>query len=215
MSLPTPPATRPGGGRPASPLTFGSRPLVALIGVVLLGTTFAAGVLGYRDHRGDTNTSTHSVDTTVPATAPGTTAAAQTAAPTKCLPPSGISKVTGKPTDIPVPAKPVTALQVRDLKPGAGKAAADGANLTVQYVGVSCASGKQFDASWDRKKALPFTLGAGQVIPGWDQGVKGMKVGARRLLWIPASLAYGAAGHPPDIAPNDTLIFVIDLVKIG
>jgi peptidylprolyl isomerase len=212
-AVPAPPRTRPGGGRPASPLTFGSRPLVGLIGLLLLGTVFVAGVLGYRDHRDDGASAARTVGTTAPAVS--TTAAAQTAAPTKCLQPNGVPKVSGKPTDIPVPPKPVTALQTRDLKPGRGKAAVDGDNLTVQYVGISCASGKQFDASWDRKQPLPFALGAGNVIPGWDQGIKGMKVGGRRLLWIPASLAYGAAGRPPDIAPSDTLIFVIDLVKIG
>jgi peptidylprolyl isomerase len=182
-----------------------------VVGLILLGTTFVAGVLGYRDHRSDGSMSTATVATS----APSTTAAAQTAAPTKCLAPSDIPKASGKPTDISVPPKPVTALQTRDLKTGSGKAAASGDQLTVQYVGVSCASGKQFDASYDRKQPYAFALGGGNVIPGWDQGLVGMKVGGRRLLWIPPALGYGAAGQPPDIAPNDTLIFVIELVKIG
>ena len=153
-------------------------------------------------------------ETTLPNTAPATTAAPQ-AAPTVCKQPSGIPKVTGKPTNIPVPPKPVTALQIRDLRPGSGKAAADGDKLTLHYVGISCASGEQVDSSWDRHQTFPLTLGQGEVIPGWDQGIKGMKVGGRRLLWIPASLAYGAQGQPPKIAPGDTLTFVIDLVKNG
>ena len=214
--LPVPPPIRPGGGRPSSQGTFGSRPLILAIGVILLATTFTAAILGYRDHHNDASTSAQATATTAaPSTAPATTAAPQAAAPTVCKQPSGIPVVTGKPTDIPVPPKPVTALQIRDLKPGSGKAAADGDKLTVQYVGISCASGKQVDASWDRHQTLPLTLGQGDVIPGWDQGIKGMKVGGRRLLWIPASLAYGAQGQPPDIAPGDTLTFVIDLVKNG
>ena len=185
-----------------------------MIGVVLLATAFAAGILGYRDHRDDSATKASTVGTTAaPTTGPATTAAAAPA--TTCRQPSGITKVAGKPTDISVPPKPVTALQSRDLKLGKGKAAADGDKLTVQDVGISCTSGKQIDSSWDRHQPVPFTLGSGGVIPGWDQGIKGMKVGGRRLLWIPASLAYGDQGQPPDIAPADTLIFVIDLVKIG
>ena len=113
-----------------------------------------------------------------------------------------------------MPDKPVTRLRVRDLKKGSGATAVDGAQLSVHYVGISCASGRQFDSSWDRGQPVSITLG-GQVIPGWNQGIKGMKVGGRRLLWIPASLGYGEQGSPPDIAPNDTLIFVIDLLKVG
>ena len=196
-------------------MTFGSRPLILAIGVILLATTFTAAILGYRDHHDDGSTTAQATGTTAtPSTAPATTVP-QAAAPTVCKQPTDIPKATGKPTDIPVPPKPVTALQIRDLKPGSGKAAADGDKLMVHYVGISCASGKQIDASWDRHQTLPLTLGQGDVIPGWDQGIKGMKVGGRRLLWIPASLAYGAQGQPPDIAPGDTLTFVIDLVKNG
>lgn len=84
--------------------------------------------------------------------------------------------------------------------------------MTVQYVGVNYKTGKQFDASWDRGEPFSFALGAGQVIPGWDQGIPGMKVGGRRELIIPPELAYGATGSPPTIPPNETLIFVVDLL---
>jgi peptidylprolyl isomerase len=86
----------------------------------------------------------------------------------------------------------------------------------MQYVGNSWSTGQQFDASWDRG-AQPFTfpLGAGQVIPGWDQGVVGMREGGRRKLIIPPELAYGAQGFPPDIPPNAALIFDIDLESTG
>jgi peptidylprolyl isomerase len=113
--------------------------------------------------------------------------------------------------------EPPAGLEIKDLKDGDGATAKAGDSVTVQYVGVSYSTGKQFDASWDTPGAQPFsfTLGAGEVIPGWDQGVAGMKVGGRRQLTIPPQLGYGEAGAPPDIAPNETLIFVVDLVDVG
>jgi len=108
-----------------------------------------------------------------------------------------------------------TELKVRDIFPGGGRAAKAGDQVTVQYVGVRYRDGRQFDASWDRNEPFPFQLGAGMVIPGWDRGVAGMKVGGRRELTIPPDLAYGAQGAGPDIGPNETLVFVIDLLKIG
>jgi peptidylprolyl isomerase len=86
--------------------------------------------------------------------------------------------------------------------------------VSVDYVGVNFSSGQQFDASWDRGEPFQFQLGAGQVIPGWDEGVKGMRVGGRRVLTIPPDLAYGPAGSPPVIGPNETLVFVVDLRKV-
>ena len=84
--------------------------------------------------------------------------------------------------------------------------------MTVNYVGALYSNGKVFDASWKRKEPFTFTLGKGQVIPGWDQGVAGMKVGGRRELIIPAELAYGKEGRPPTIPPNSPLIFIVDLL---
>jgi peptidylprolyl isomerase len=84
----------------------------------------------------------------------------------------------------------------------------------MQYVGISYSTGSQFDASWDRKQPYAFKLGQETVIKGWDQGVPGMRVGGRRLLVIPPDLGYGAQGRDP-IAPNETLIFVVDLKKVG
>jgi peptidylprolyl isomerase len=111
---------------------------------------------------------------------------------------------------------PPAELQTVDIVQGKGKAAKAGDNVSVQYVGVSWSTGVQFDASWD-SGGQPFTfpLGAGQVIPGWDQGVQGMKKGGRRLLVIPPDLAYGAQSPSPEIGPNETLIFVVDLERIG
>ncbi len=86
--------------------------------------------------------------------------------------------------------------------------------MTVQYVGVLYKDGKEFDSSWSRNEPFPLTLGAGEVIPGWDQGVEGMKEGGRRELVIPPELGYGEAGFPPAIPPNETLVFVVDLVEV-
>ena len=106
-------------------------------------------------------------------------------------------------------------LVVKDLIPGTGQAAKAGDPITVNYIGVDYANGKPFDNSYDRGQPFPFQLGGGQVIPGWDQGLVGMKVGGRRELIIPPNLAYGPQGQPPVIKPNETLVFVVDLLSIG
>jgi peptidylprolyl isomerase len=127
---------------------------------------------------------------------------------------SGSGDAGSKPT-VEVPeGPPPSQLQIDDIEEGDGPEATTGDQVTVQYVGVDYETGEEFDASWDRGEPFPFQLGSGEVIPGWDQGVVGMKVGGRRQLIIPPDLAYGAQGQPPDIAPNATLIFVIDLVSI-
>jgi peptidylprolyl isomerase len=110
---------------------------------------------------------------------------------------------------------PPQQLEVKELEEGSGAEAKAGDEVTVQYVGVDYKNGKEFDSSWSRNEPFSFALGAGQVIPGWDQGVEGMKVGGRRELIIPPELAYGEAGAPPAIAPNETLVFVIDLLEVG
>jgi peptidylprolyl isomerase len=101
----------------------------------------------------------------------------------------------------------------KELEEGTGATAKKGDQVTVQYVGVGYDSEEEFDSSWG-KEPFTFTLGAGQVIKGWDQGVEGMKVGGRRELLIPGDLAYGPEGRPPTIGPNETLIFVIDLLAV-
>ena len=107
-----------------------------------------------------------------------------------------------------------TELQSADLITGVGVEATSGDNVTVQYVLGTYSSGKVVQSSWT-SQPFSFTLGAGQVIPGWDQGVVGMKLGGRRELIIPPSLGYGARSPGAGIAPNDTLVFVIDLLKIN
>jgi peptidylprolyl isomerase len=109
---------------------------------------------------------------------------------------------------------PPTALVKKDLIVGTGPEAKAGQSVTVNYVGVLYSTGKVFDASWKRHEPFSFSLGRGQVITGWDQGIAGMKVGGRRELIIPAPLAYGAKGSPPTIPPNAALVFVVDLLAV-
>jgi peptidylprolyl isomerase len=108
-------------------------------------------------------------------------------------------------------AKPPKELVSNELVEGSGEEAKLGDEVSVQYVGVNYKTGKEFDSSWSRSEPFSFTLGKGEVIPGWDQGVEGMKVGGRRELIIPPELGYGKAGSPPVIPPNETLVFVVDL----
>ena len=116
--------------------------------------------------------------------------------------------------EIPAPeGEPPAELVTEDIVKGKGKTAEAGSTIQVQYVGVSWSTGEEFDASWDRGEPFEFPLGGGQVIQGWDQGFEGMKEGGRRLLVIPPEMGYGPQGSPPAIGPNETLLFVVDLVK--
>ena len=117
--------------------------------------------------------------------------------------------------DVPKPTgTPPADLVTDDVVTGEGTAAKDGDHVAVHYVGVSYSTGVQFDSSWDRGQPFDFPLGAKRVIQGWDFGVAGMREGGRRTLVIPPSLGYGPRGMGP-IAPNETLVFVVDLVKVG
>lgn len=117
--------------------------------------------------------------------------------------------------DVTIPAEPAPSdLHSEDLTVGDGPEASPGQDVEVHYVGVSWSNGQQFDASWDRNDTFSFRLGGGQVIAGWDQGVAGMKVGGRRRLTIPPHLGYGERGAGGVIGPNETLVFVVDLVGV-
>lgn len=124
-----------------------------------------------------------------------------------------VSATKGKKPTITKPSgDPPTKLVTKDIFKGKGPAAKAGDKLSMQYLGALYATGKQFEASWDSGQPFDFTLGEGGVIQGWDEGIVGMKAGGRRLLVIPAELAYGEAGQG-DIPPNAPLVFVVDLLK--
>jgi peptidylprolyl isomerase len=105
-------------------------------------------------------------------------------------------------------------LGIDDLVVGDGDEAVAGKKVSVHYVGVAFSTGDEFDASWNRGQAFSFKLGKGQVIPGWDAGVQGMKVGGRRKLTIPSAMAYGARGAGSVIKPHEPLVFVVDLLSV-
>ena len=105
-------------------------------------------------------------------------------------------------------------LVIQDLIEGKGAEVVPGSRVLAHYVGVAFSTGEEFDASWNRGEPLPFQVGVGQVIRGWDEGLLGMKVGGRRRLEIPASMAYGDLGAGSVIKPGESLIFVVDLVDV-
>ena len=119
-----------------------------------------------------------------------------------------------KPDVGPIEGNPPTDLVIEDITVGDGPEAKPGQQVTVHYVGVAHSTGREFDASYNRGDTFDFALGAGQVIGGWDKGVVGMKVGGRRKLVIPPHLGYGARGAGGAIKPNETLIFVVDLIGV-
>jgi peptidylprolyl isomerase len=123
---------------------------------------------------------------------------------------------TSKRPVIPRPSgSPPRRLEKEDLVRGKGPQARPGDTLTVHYAGVAFSTGEEFDASWNSGEPFRFPLGQRKVIQGWDKGLVGMRRGGRRMLTIPPELAYGPAGSPPAIGPNETLVFVVDLLAIA
>jgi peptidylprolyl isomerase len=202
-----------------------TRTRIALsLSVFALAVTGAAGCGGGDDSDGfrkDGSKIDGDPSTTLPAALASTKSTVKTRQPGQPLPEQ--KNVTGVSTDLKtkpkVPKATGTApkeLQASDVVVGTGAEAQDGDKVTVQYVGTLFSNGKEFDTSWKKGRTpFEFTIGQGQVIQGWDQGVPGMKVGGRRVLVIPADLAYGAAGSPPTIPANAPLIFVVDLKKVA
>ena len=136
------------------------------------------------------------------------------AAGKKCKAATDVPKKEGKPTvEMPAGELPPKKLVKEDLKVGDGAEAKKGDDIEVHYVGIACSTGKQFDSTWDSDKPLEATLSEGGILQGWVDGIPGMKVGGRRQLTIPSDLAYGPAGQG-DIAKNEALVFVIDLLKV-
>jgi peptidylprolyl isomerase len=191
------------------PKSVSPRPGVAFatLGAAVLiagcGSSGSSGTIGV----GDENTSDQALATSTSSTPASTSPAATASVKTPTTGPLSKEPTVTPPTG-PAPSKLVT----KEIITGTGPEAKAGEQVTVNYVGVLYKGGKVFDASWKRNETFPFALGKGQVIPGWDQGIVGMKVGGRRELIIPAELAYGAKGSPPTIPPNSALVFVVDLL---
>lgn len=160
------------------------------------------------------STATTAPPTTVPASV-GPTSPPTTVASVPVADPSPAGTFGTKPTIVVPPGAPPTQLQISDLIVGTGATVKTGDKVTVQYVLALYSTGKEFQSSWGGQP-VSFTLAEGSVIPGWVQGLVGMRVGGRRELVIPPSLGYGS--NPPagsGIASNDTLVFIVDLTKIG
>jgi peptidylprolyl isomerase len=188
--------------------------ILAAVAAMALLTSACGG--GTKESEADkfAQTAEQQAKTLTSAAANDTTQAPPTA--TKATPSAGERDINTKPKIPKQTGSPPKTLKVEDLITGKGPAAKSGDKISVRYVGVLYNNNKEFDSSWKRGKA-PFqlTLGQGQVIQGWDQGLVGMKVGGRRRLTIPPDLAYGAQGQPPTIPANATLVFDVDLTKIG
>jgi peptidylprolyl isomerase len=174
--------------------------------IVIFVLVFAfGGIIAFLVERDDSNDVSTS-DSTVPTTPQNTNSSVSSAAGKPCVPVAGALPA-GAPA---VPVKvgpPPTELVTEDLEVGTGAEVASGATVTVDYIGVACSTGAIFDSSYSRGETATFPLS--DVIPGWGQGIPGMKVGGTRLLGIPAALGYGDQGAPPDIAPGETLWFVV------
>jgi peptidylprolyl isomerase len=165
--------------------------------LLIIGACLALLVAGCGDDDSTTASSPSAASTEEAADAKETDSAKQETKPTVTVP----------------NGPPPKSLVTKDLVVGDVDLVAEAGDVVkVHYVGVNYKNGKEFDASWGRGEPIAFTLGNGEVIPGWDEGLEGMKVGGRRELIIPPDLAYGAKGFPPAIPPNETLIFVVDLV---
>jgi peptidylprolyl isomerase len=188
----------------------------AVIGSVVVLAAVAIGGYAIVHHSNNHKSKTASASSTPsPSTSTSTTPAP--AAPTSCVKVNPNPPAKGDPVVPDVKGKLTNKLVINDIKKGTGAAAKAGDSITVKYVGVACSTGKAFDASYTDgapKQEFTFVLGKGSVIPGWDQGLVGMKVGGQRQLIIPAALAYGASGSGATIKGNETLNFVVNLVKV-
>jgi peptidylprolyl isomerase len=186
--------------------TLGTAALIAGCGSSGGSSTISVG------NESDTSSVPHVTGETTPTSTTPTSSTPTTPTSTVKTPTSG--PLATRPT-VTVPSGPApTKLVTKEIIVGTGPEAKAGDSVTVNYVGVLYNGGKEFDASWKRAEPFTFTLGRGQVIPGWDQGVAGMKVGGRRELIIPPELAYGKRGTPPTIPANAPLVFVVDLLGV-
>lgn len=177
--------------------------VVVIAAVGVLAVLLVGGGGGGTDLATSTSSTSTSFDTT-PSSLEPASAAGKPCVPVADALPQGAPAVPVK------VGPPPTALVKDDLKPGTGAVVAAGQTLTVNYIGVSCSTGKIFDSSYSTNKPATFPLSG--VIPGWQEGIPGMKVGGQRLLGIPPEQGYGADGQG-DIAPGETLWFVVEVLE--
>ena len=176
---------------------------------VFVGVIAVAGLFVLLSRSGSSSTATA---TTTP-TASTTTTTLESALGKPCV--ALADPLPAGAPEVPVPVgDPPSDLVSQDLVTGTGATVALGDSVTVNYIGVSCSTGKIFDSSYTRGTPATFTLAEGQLIEGWTSGLPGMQVGGRRLLVIPPSLGYGSTGQGA-IAPDETLVFVVDVVDAG
>ncbi len=192
-----------------------------VIGVVVAALVIGTGFIlfgGSGKTPTATATTTTAPTTTTTAGPPTTTTAVPTSFP-KVTDPSPAGTFGKEPTLVVPPGAPPTSMEVSNLITGTGPVAKVGDKLTAQYVLATYSTRKVIQASWTTpsiaKTGFQFTLATGSVIPGWVEGVAGMRVGGRRELIIPPALGYGNVAAGPGIAKNDTLVFIVDLLKIG
>jgi FKBP-type peptidyl-prolyl cis-trans isomerase len=186
---------------------------------LLLLSASALGLAACSSPSGTPSTTrTTAAPTTTPTTAAPTTPTTATPVRNNAAIPRAVRSPAGTVRSAPtvtVPSGiPPKQLESADLIVGRGAAAEPGDNVIVQYVLATHSSGKVIQSSWT-SQPFQFTLGESQVIKGWDVGLVGMHVGGRRELIIPPSLGFGTSSQGPGIAANDTLVFVVDLQKIG
>jgi peptidylprolyl isomerase len=181
------------------------------LGLVAAGTLAAGcGSSGSASGGATTTTTTTSGATSTSGSTPATTAITLV---TSGLPAVSNAKNMSSAPAVAAGSTPApTTLEAEDLVVGTGTAATDGATVKVQYLGASYADGKAFDSSWSRGQPATFPLSG--VIPGFKDAIIGMKIGGRREVVIPPALGYGPQGQPPTIQPNETLVFVIDLLGV-
>ncbi len=181
-----------------------ARPPFRLLVLLALLTTLVLAACG-DDESSDSDGGSADAAPQEPAPDPPT----ETTEPAPDIKDTSVKPVIEKPSGAP-PRK----LVKEDIVKGKGPGAKPGNTVVVNYVGVSFSTGAEFDASWDSGQPFPVQLGAGMVIEGWEKGLVGIKQGGRRKLTIPPEQAYGPAGSPPSIGPNETLVFVIDALEI-
>jgi FKBP-type peptidyl-prolyl cis-trans isomerase len=178
-----------------------NRNLIALVLLVLLIIVASVGYWQYQKYQAD---QTALQDKNATATAKALITPTPSAGPATPPPVSGTF------------TKTADGLQYLDVKQGTGDTVQSGMTVNVQYTGWLQSNGKKFDSSYDHGGSpIPVSIGQGQVIKGWEEGLTGMKVGGSRRLIIPPSLAYGAQGYPPTIPANATLIFDVTVVSTG